>query len=69
MGHRYNTNNGGPAPEKLTDQIYGNTKTISKYHSAADSLTVDISKVGSSTFMVQHAHTQKFGNFTVEVRP
>jgi phosphoglucomutase len=64
---RYNTKNGGPAPEKLTDEVYENTKKISKYHIAGEALTVDIAKLGSSKFLVQHAHTGKFGNFVVEV--
>eukprot|EP00884_Botryococcus_braunii_P020827 jgi/Botrbrau1/7428/Bobra.0083s0001.1 len=67
FGIKYNTQNGGPAPEKLTDQVYENTKKISKYHIVGDALQVDISKLGTSKFMVQHAHTQKFGNFVVEV--
>lgn len=66
---RYNTKNGGPAPEKLTDEVYENTKKISKYHIVGEALQVDISKLGTSKFLVQHAHTQKFGNFVVEVPP
>ncbi len=35
FGIKYNIGNGGPAPETVTDAIYANTKTISRY------LTVD----------------------------
>ncbi|CAN1211106.1 alpha-D-glucose phosphate-specific phosphoglucomutase [Tumidithrix helvetica PCC 7403] len=31
FGIKYNTGNGGPAPEKVTDAIYDRTKTISQY--------------------------------------
>ena len=55
FGIKYNTGNGGPAPEKITDAIYANTQKISTYK--IERGTVDISKVGSS----------KLGNMTVEV--
>ncbi len=64
--NRYNAENGGPAPEKLTNAIYEGTKTISKYYTA-DIPPVDISKVGSYSYLVQHAGDDKFGQFTVEV--
>src|SRR5574343_1578915 len=31
FGIKYNANNGGPAPEKLTDTLYQNTQSISEY--------------------------------------
>ena len=31
FGIKYNVSNGGPAPEKFTDALYANTKTISTY--------------------------------------
>jgi phosphoglucomutase len=65
--HRYNTSNGGPAPERLTGAIYEGTKTISSYYSAEDLPEVDLSKIGSHTFTVQHGDDTKFGQFTVEV--
>ena len=34
FGIKYNVSNGGPAPEKFTDALYQNTKSISEYHSA-----------------------------------
>ncbi len=69
MCHRYNCENGGPAPEKLTNQIYQNTTKISEYYIADESLKVDIDKLGRSTFLVQHKDSGKFGEFTVEVSP
>lgn len=31
FGIKYNMENGGPAPEGITDKIYENTKTIKEY--------------------------------------
>lgn len=31
FGIKYNMENGGPAPEALTDKIFENTKTIKEY--------------------------------------
>ncbi len=67
-GGRYNCENGGPAPEKLTDAIYANTGKLSKYYTAAEELPVDLSKPGTATFLVQHHDTAKFGNFVVQAR-
>ena len=32
FGIKYNVNNGGPAPEPITDTIFANTQTITQYH-------------------------------------
>ena len=49
FGIKYNTANGGPAPEKITDAIYERTKLIDRYRiSEADDVSLDaigISKV------------------------
>jgi phosphoglucomutase len=39
FGIKYNTGNGGPAPEKITEAIYANTQTITRY------LTLDAPEV------------------------
>jgi phosphoglucomutase len=44
FGIKYNGENGGPAPEKLTDAIYEVTKTITSYRIAADFPIIDISR-------------------------
>ncbi|MCW9024091.1 MAG: alpha-D-glucose phosphate-specific phosphoglucomutase [Gammaproteobacteria bacterium] len=56
FGIKFNTQNGGPAPEKLTDQIYQNTLTIDQYQiiEAAD---IDLDQLG----------TTPMGNAEVEV--
>jgi phosphoglucomutase len=46
FGIKYNIGNGGPAPEKVTDAIYVNTKSISHYK-IADVPPVDISSIGT----------------------
>ena len=46
FGIKYNTGNGGPAPEKITDAIFERTKTIDSYR-IADIAAIDVDKVGS----------------------
>jgi phosphoglucomutase len=47
FGIKYNCENGGPAPEKLTDAIYTNTTTIKEYKISKSFPDVDLSKIGS----------------------
>ncbi|RLN50581.1 hypothetical protein BBJ29_009307 [Phytophthora kernoviae] len=47
FGIKYNCENGGPAPEKLTDEVYAITKVVSSYKLATDFPTIDLSKVGT----------------------
>lgn len=56
FGVKYNIGNGGPAPEKVTDAIFAQSKTITEYKilQAAD---IDLDKLGSF----------KLGDLTVEV--
>ena len=48
FGIKYNTGNGGPAPEKITEAIFANTQTITRYL-AVDSADVDLASIGTST--------------------
>ncbi|BEV07448.1 alpha-D-glucose phosphate-specific phosphoglucomutase [Methylophilus sp. DW102] len=48
FGIKYNTSNGGPAPEKITDTIFANSKQISQYK-LADLPEVDLSSIGVTT--------------------
>uniref|UniRef100_A0A0D9ZCE4 phosphoglucomutase (alpha-D-glucose-1,6-bisphosphate-dependent) n=1 Tax=Oryza glumipatula TaxID=40148 RepID=A0A0D9ZCE4_9ORYZ len=50
FGIKYNMENGGPAPESVTDKIFSNTTTITEYLIAEDLPDVDISVVGVTTF-------------------
>ncbi|KAK9689384.1 hypothetical protein RND81_09G056200 [Saponaria officinalis] len=61
FGIKYNMENGGPAPEGVTDKIYENTTTIKEYLIAEDVSDVDISKVGITSFSGPN------GEFEVEV--
>ncbi|KDO27702.1 hypothetical protein SPRG_07331 [Saprolegnia parasitica CBS 223.65] len=48
FGIKYNCENGGPAPEKLTEEIFNNTKVIASYKIASDFPNVDVSRVGAT---------------------
>ncbi|XP_019249947.1 PREDICTED: phosphoglucomutase, cytoplasmic-like isoform X1 [Nicotiana attenuata] len=50
FGVKYNMENGGPAPEGVTNKIYENTTTIKEYLIAEGLPDVDISKTGVSSF-------------------
>ncbi|WOL03932.1 phosphoglucomutase, cytoplasmic 2 [Canna indica] len=50
FGIKYNMENGGPAPEGITDKIYANTKTIKEYFIAEDLPDVDIAVISVSNF-------------------
>jgi phosphoglucomutase len=47
FGIKYNTGNGGPAPEKITEAIYANTQRIARYLTT-DTPDVDLGTQGSS---------------------
>eukprot|EP00244_Chara_vulgaris_P013085 TRINITY_DN723_c0_g1_i1.p1 TRINITY_DN723_c0_g1~~TRINITY_DN723_c0_g1_i1.p1 ORF type:complete len:585 (+),score=140.98 TRINITY_DN723_c0_g1_i1:324-2078(+) len=51
FGIKYNCENGGPAPEGLTNQIFANTKTITEYLIAEGIPRIDISSIGTSSFI------------------
>ncbi len=48
FGIKYNTDNGGPAPEKITDAIFANSKQVQQYKVAALP-DVDLTTIGSTT--------------------
>ena len=48
FGIKYNTGNGGPAPEKITDAIFAKTKTIAQYR-IAEAADIDLDAIGTST--------------------
>jgi phosphoglucomutase len=56
FGIKYNISNGGPAPEKVTDAIYANSKAIARY------LILDAPDINLDTL-----GTSKLGDMTVEV--
>lgn len=64
---RYNTENGGPALEKLTNAIFDGTKKLKQYFIADSELKLDYSKVGTTQYLVQVHGSSKFRPFTVQV--
>src|SRR5690606_10783797 len=46
FGIKYNVDNGGPAPEKITDAIFARTKVIDTYK-IADIADIDLDAVGT----------------------
>ena len=48
FGIKYNTGNGGPAPEKITEAIYANTQQISRYLTLEGLPVVDLSSLGAT---------------------
>lgn len=62
FGIKYNIGNGGPAPEKITDEVFAKSKVISQYKIAELPL-VDINAIGKTEFPgVNNGET-----FTVEI--
>ena len=47
FGIKFNTPNGGPAPEKVTEAIYGATLHMNRYHTL-DTPDVDLDKLGTT---------------------
>ena len=47
FGIKYNTGNGGPAPEKLTEAIYRKSQSLDRYH-ILETPDLDLDKLGSS---------------------
>lgn len=57
FGIKFNSSNGGPASESVTDEIYKLTTTIDCYYSAVNLPTIDLSKICA----------YKFGDFEVSI--
>lgn len=51
FGIKYNIENGGPAPDHLTDEIYKLTQEITEYKFVPE-LDCDFSKIGTQEFQV-----------------
>ncbi len=47
FGIKYNIENGGPAPEKITEAIFANTQALASYH-IADAGPVDLDRLGAT---------------------
>ncbi|XP_056388831.1 phosphoglucomutase-1 [Hyla sarda] len=62
FGIKYNTSNGGPATEAITDKIFQLSKTIEEFAICPD-LHVDLATIGKQQFDLEN----KFKPFTVEI--
>jgi len=62
FGIKYNIGNGGPAPEKITDEVYAKSKVITQYK-IADLPEVNIDAIGKTEFPGVNAGE----TFTVEI--
>lgn len=62
FGIKYNIGSGGPAPEKVTDEVYAKSKVITQYK-AADLPAIDIDTLGETVFTDATAGE----SFTVQV--
>jgi len=65
FGIKYNTQNGGPAPEYLMQATYDNTTSIKSYNICSDFPEIDINTVGSTTVVSE----DKSSSVVVEVIP
>jgi len=62
FGIKYNIGNGGPAPEKITDEVYAKSKVITQYK-IADVPEVNVDAIGKTEFPGVNAGE----TFTVEI--
>ncbi|XP_005102934.1 phosphoglucomutase [Aplysia californica] len=60
FGMKYNTHNGGPAPESVTNHLFELTKTISEYK-IVPNVKANLDELGSQSFQIQGEQ------FTVEI--
>ncbi len=60
FGIKYNISNGGPAPEKITDEVFAKSKVITQYKTVKFA-PVDINTLGETEFETDQ------GKFTVQV--
>lgn len=51
FGIKFNCENGGPAPDQVTNKIYQLSTAITEYK-IVEGLTIDISKIGTSKYEV-----------------
>ncbi|KAL5109835.1 Phosphoglucomutase [Taenia crassiceps] len=59
FGLKYNIENGGPATETITNEVYEITTKISEYHTLDCPLPVDLSQMGSTDYCLSNGNTFK----------
>lgn len=58
FGIKYNCENGGPAPDELTDSIYEKTTSIKSYKICKNFPDIDLSKTGTTTVVAEDGSSQ-----------
>jgi phosphoglucomutase len=66
FGIKCNMENGGPAPEGITDKIYEISKRIAEYRTLEPPLAVPLAQLGTHTYTVELAGGKQ-STFTVEI--
>lgn len=66
FGIKCNMENGGPAPEGITDKIYEISKKITEYRTLEPPLAVPLGQLGTHKYTVQRADGKQ-SSFTVEI--
>ena len=68
FGIKYNTGNGGPAPESVTDAIFNATKKVTQIKFCPNIPTIDLTKIGITTIKKSTSSSNGVcDTFTVEV--
>ncbi|KAF7262227.1 hypothetical protein EG68_00327 [Paragonimus skrjabini miyazakii] len=57
FGIKYNCENGGPSPEKVTNAIFTESKGITEYKTLSTPLNVNLDKIGSTEFQLNNGRT------------
>lgn len=57
FGLKYNIENGGPAPEAITDACYEITKTIKEYSTLNEPLPVNLKTIGVTEYAINNGNT------------
>ncbi len=59
FGLKYNIDNGGPAPEDITNEIYEITTKIKEIHTLNHPIPMDLSKIGTTDYKLNNGKTFK----------
>lgn len=53
FGIKYNTSNGGPSIERVTDEIYEETLTMFSFKTLNEDINIDLAEIHSESFKIQ----------------
>ncbi|TNN17116.1 Phosphoglucomutase-1 [Schistosoma japonicum] len=57
FGIKYNCENGGPAPEKVTDAIFAQSEKLTSYKITKESLNIQLNSIGSTKYTLSSGQT------------